>query len=499
MRKTLIRNILLLSVIVSVGACKKQLELFPYGSISLQQSFETVKDGTDWDNGFYTSLRNNVYGGTWLVPQEVAGDQLNATLDYGNNYGNPHRWGQSFNSDDGVLSGTWAGAYGVIRNLDLCIQNFSNITTTSQSDKDLMNKYLGDAYFARAYFYSELAIRFCKPYEPSSATTDLGLPLVLTYDVNALPARATLAETYTQILSDITQAKTLLASYPGSQSATKFNIDVVNALEARVRLNMQDWSGAMTASNTLISSNKYPLITTQAALSAMWTNDISTEVIFQSSVTKTSETPQTNNIFIQYSTSAGANDPFFLPTKAIVDFYDASDIRKGVYFAQLPVKIQNISYSLYLVNKFPGNPALFTSSLSNYQNAPKVFRVAEQYLIYAEAAARTGSNDAQALSALNTLRTARGTTTLTGLTGTALLQAVKDERTRELAFEGFHLWDLKRWHQGFTRGTPQNLGPINQGANYNLLTIAADNNQFVWGIPTNDIVINKNLVQNPGW
>jgi starch-binding outer membrane protein, SusD/RagB family len=42
-----------------------------------------------------------------------------------------------------------------------------------------------------------------------------------------------------------------------------------------------------------------------------------------------------------------------------------------------------------VINKYPGNPALFTAASTNYQHKPKVFRVAEMYLIAAEADAQT--------------------------------------------------------------------------------------------------------------
>lgn len=498
MKQTLIKSILGLTVVLGMAACKKQLDLNPYNTIALSQSFQTITDATSWDNGFYSSLRGNVYG-TFTISQDVQADQVNASLDFGNRNGNPHRWGQSFLADDGVLSTTWAGYYGALKNINMFLQNYQNITITSSSDQNKLNEYVGDAYLARAYYYSELVIRFAKPYEPSTAATDLGVPLVLTYDVNALPARSTVQEVYDQILSDIGQAKTFLATIPGTQSATKFNIDVANALEARVRLNMHDWSGAMTAANAVISTAKYPLITTQAGLTTMWTNDVSTEVIFQVYLAQPNELGNTNAIYLGYNSGNGKYDPDFIPTQTFLDLYDAADIRKGAYFATKPCSIAGVNYNLTLVNKFPGNPSLWTTATTNYENAPKIFRVAEQYLIYAEAAENAGgANEALALNTLNTLRTARGLTALSGLTGASLLQAIKDERTRELAFEGFRLWDLKRWHEGFTRGTPQNLQPIQQGSNYNLLTIAPDNYQFVWGIPTNDININKNLVQNPG-
>lgn len=499
MKKTLIKNILGLMVILSTTACTKQLDLNPYDRIAQTQAFNTINDAIAWDNGFYSSLRGNVYG-VFTISQDVQADQLNASLDYGNRNGNPHRWGQSFNSDDGVLSGTWAGYYGALKNINLFLQNYSNIKITASADQTKLNQYVGDAYLMRAYYYSELIIRFAKPFETATAATDPGVPLLLAYNPTELPARATVKAVYDQILADITQAKAALTGVTGSQSATKFTLDVATALEARVRLNMHDWSGAMTAANTVIASNRYPLINNATALTAMWTNDVSTETIFQVFLSKPNELGNTNNIYLGFNSSNNTYDPDFIPTQTILDLYDAADIRKAVYFATKPCVISAVSYpTLKLVNKFPGNPSLWTTAATNYENAPKLFRVAELYLIYAEAAANLGgSNEALALTALNTLRAARGVSTLSGLTGSTLVQAVRDERTRELAFEGFRLWDLKRWHLGFTRGTPQNLSPIQQGAAYNLINIAADNYQFVWGIPTNDITLNANLTQNPG-
>ena len=153
------------------------------------------------------------------------------------------------------------------------------------------------------------------------------------------------------------------------------------------------------------------------------------------------------------------------------------------------------------VNKYPGNPALFTTATTNYAHKPKIFRIAEMYLINAEAAAQISGSEATALSSLNAIRTARGLTALTGLTGTNLLNAVKEERTRELMFEGNRIDDLKRWKLGFERKTPQNINIIVTGADYNQKVVAAGDNKFVWGIPTNDITTNPAIAnqQNPGW
>lgn len=500
MKRISFKNILALSAVLSLGACKKQLELNPYSSIELSQSFKTMKDAAAWNNGLYADIRGRVQG-PYTYSQDIQGDQLNATLDYGNRNGFPHRWGIDFQATDGALSTAWGGFYGGLKNANLCIQYLPGIPTANATEASTLKKYIGDAYFARAFYYSELIIRFAKPYEPATAATDLGVPLVLVYNLNEQPGRASVKQVYDQILADIAQAKTMVTNN-GGPGATILNKDVLLALEARVRLNMKDWAGAMTAANALITSGTYPLITTQAELTQMWQADLAKEVIFQSFVAKPSEfSNATGGIYLGFVSGNSTFDPDFVPTQAIINMYEAADRRKAAYFSTKATSISSVSYpSLLLVNKYPGNSALFTTSVTNYQHAPKIFRTAEQYLIYAEAAARAGgANEALALTTLNTLRSARAASALSGLTGTALLQAVMDERTRELAFEGFRLWDLKRWHLGFTRGTPQNLQPIQQGPNFNLLTIPADHYQFTWGIPTNDISANPNLIQNTGW
>ena len=91
-----------------------------------------------------------------------------------------------------------------------------------------------------------------------------------------------------------------------------------------------------------------------------------------------------------------------------------------------PVYVMGTDYpSFWCINKYPGNPALFTAASTNYMHKPKIFRIAEVYLISAEAAAQTPATEAAALTTLNLLRVARGATALVGLTGTALMDAIK--------------------------------------------------------------------------
>lgn len=486
-------------VFIALGAisCTKQLEKHPYDAIDLSQSFQSVKDAKSWDNGFYAKLRANVYG-IFTYSTDVQADELNATLEYGNRNGFPHRW-EGFLSTDYTIRDVWRGYYNAIANINVAIDGFAGITPDGDDEKAELDQYLGDAYFGRAYYYSRLILRFAKPYEPSTASTDLGVPLLTKYDLEGMPARATVKEVYDQILSDLAKAKSLLGGVKLQPGSTRFNNDVVSALEARVKLHMQDWEGAASAAKSLIDGGKYKLIDNAADLKKMWTNDLPQETIFQCFLSQ-DELANTNAIYLGYQPDDNKYRPDFIPSQWVVDAYSDNDIRKGVYFLKDSVIIIGKTYTdIYLVNKFPGNPEYFTSASTNYENAPKIFRIAEMYLILAEAQYHT--SPISALVTLNALRQARGLAPSIGLSGDNLFQAIKDERFKELAFEGFRLDDLKRWHEGFTRHDPQNTKIINTGENFDSKTVAPDADKFVWGIPSNDITVNPNLKgeQNPGW
>jgi len=517
-----------LTALVAFTSCKK-LDLFPTNALVINQSFQSVKDAQNYDIGIYSYFRGRNYG-AYMFYSDVQADQLNATLDYGNRNGAPSRWDGTFTADDQGFAPIWAGYYAALANVNTAIAGYPAIVPNPSVPLESiqLKAYKADAFLARAFYYHKLIQRWGKSYNPATAASDLGVPLVLTYDLNGKPARATVKAVYDQIIADITAAEGLYASViatptpttlsttdqntfnafktsvAGAPGSILFTADVALALEARVRLSLQDWNGAYTAANTLISSGRYPLINTAAAYKAYWATDGNSESIMQVAVNTTTEFPPVNNIYLGFRPADGKYDPDFVPTATAVNYYPAGDIRKAAYLAQLPVIVQGVNYAttpaasaIWLVNKYPGNPALFTTASTNYAHAPKIVRIAEMYCIAAEAGTN-GSNAAGGLIALNNLRAARGVAADAN-TGALLAQDIKDERTRELAFEGFRLDDLERWGLGFTRGTPQNVALLIQGPAATTLTVAASNPKYVWGVPSNDVLINTNIVQNPGW
>jgi hypothetical protein len=502
-------KIMSLAVVIMTTILSCDLNKYPYDSIEQSQAFQSVKDATTFDNGLYAYLRGRVYG-IYTFSTDVQADFLNATLDYGNRNGFPHKW-NGFLADDYTIRDTWSGYYGALTNVNNFINNvdrikipyyYTSASVNSKADSALVSKYKGEAYLMRAFFYHQLVLRWAKAYDPATAAADLGVPLVLTFDITLRPARATVAATYAQILADIAKAKTLLAPVPAAQSSAKLTLDCAIAMEARVALCMQNWTLALTASNTLISSGAYPLINNAVALKTMWVNDASTEVIFQPFSAQPNELPNTNNIYLGLVAGKTYYTPDFLPEQWVIDMYSDLDFRKAIYLEKKTVFIQGIQYpNIYCVNKYSGNPALFTAATTNYAHKPKVFRIAEMYLISAEAAAQTPAGEAAALATLNLLKVARGIPAVTGLSGAALMAEIQAERTRELFCEGFRIDDLKRWKQGFSRKPPQNVNTVNvtPGDDFSTKTVLAGDPKFVWGIPSNDLSTNPNLVQNIGW
>lgn len=481
--------------LLTLGACNDDLDRFPHSSIEQSQSFETVEDAATWNTGMYGLLRGRVYG-IFMYSTDIQADQLNATLDYGNRNGSVHRW--DFTSDDYTIRDTWQPYYYAITNANVAIDGMATIETESQEEQAELQRYISEAHLVRAFYYHQLVTRWAKDYDPATASSDPGVPLMLEYDIENYAPRSTVEEVYQQILSDISAAKTGLTGVSGNGGSIYLTEDVVTALEARVRFHMEDWAGAKAAADRLINSGTYPLYDTEAGLEAMWHADEGQEDILQMFVSIPDEGANINQIYLGYNSGTGRYTPDFLPSQEIVDLYQDDDHRKAVYFEQLPVTMAGSNYDdLILVEKYPGNPEHYTGA-TNYQHAPKVFRIAEMYLISAESASYLGQ-DGDALATLNALRTARGLDALSGVAGAALLEEIKDERTRELAFEGFRLDDLKRWDEGMDRMAPQDEDVVMTGPLFLNLTKDASDNKFIWGIPQNDMTINPNLTQNPGW
>lgn len=501
-----LKNILGFGVVSVLLAGCVDLDQYPHDSLANEDSFNSITDALFWTNGMYESLRESTYG-RYMTLSETQADLLDARR--GTLGGKVYRW-EEFTASEYSTQGIWAKYYRNIANINNAMQGFGQIPTQTDAEAAALSSYTGEMYLARALYYSRLMTLFCADYDPATASTTLGLPILLAVQVKDMPSRSTLQATYDQIFADIAKAESLLSDEDNAAGAPVLTKDAALLLKSRLYLYKKDWAKAYEAAIALISSGRYPLASSESELRSIWYNDNPSEslVMLPAALEEVIPEEGRNTAYIGYREYSGYGTyiPDFLPNQWVVDLYEEGDIRKSVYFAQKKLTQEVAPYAkidLYLVYKYPGNPRLKVGKVSGNEHSPKIFRIAEAYLIAAEAAYMK-QDEANATKYLNLLREARGASLVTAK-GAALLQEIKHERVRELSFEGFRLMDLKRWKEGVDRASkqPQNIDFIvtNPAEQTYMLTKSADDYRMVWPIPSVEIFeIGKDkLIQNPGW
>lgn len=489
---------------LSFTAC--ELEMYPENKLVNEQALQTFDDLQKFEVGVYAAFRGNFTDG-YVVGAELQGDYVNAVKGFGNNYGGLHRW--DYDIEDYDVIDFWTACYYTIANVNFVLSQKDAITIEDSEVADA-NAIFGEMYFMRAMSHYMLIEKFCGNYDASTASKQYtGIPLITTFNPQEMPSRATLEESYKCVLDDLAQASTLLSSVAGAPNSNLINADVVTALQARVNLQMHNYSEAYNKATSLINGGNYALASSVDELKSMFTYDQGSEVIFVFYQSQTELPVQYGGQFVSDTNSK--NDwfkPQYIPTQECIDMFDDADYRKEAFFlvaADNTCEIGGdfIKTPVYLMNKFPGNPNLQTTAgTKNYRNAFKVFRIAEMYLIAAEAGVQ-GAGDAAKY--LNAVRTNRGLEALESVS----LADVKAERAREMMFEAQRVNDLKRWNDGFDGRTEQSgqndLGEelilIERGSMYQELSVNGGDYRFMWPIPSDEIYANQNLLnqQNPGW
>ena len=507
------------SALVAFGVTSCDMEKYPYDSLEESTYMTTVNDFANARVGLYSYYRSLTTGGYILTP-ELQCDDFHAVAGFSNSYGSMYRW--DFQPSEGNMESIWSAYYAHIARANYFIDSYNKALSGEKGEftteeLEVLGAYAAEAYFTRAYDYLHLAGYFCEAYDSLTAADTWGVPLQLKYapssDATTYPGRASLKATYAQIMSDIAAAEELvnpsLVLASGQQAINYISKDVVTALKARVALQMQDYATAVEASTSLITAGNYPLINTEADFRNMWVNDEGTEVMWRIYMSPDELGSATGTSFWgQYKQDSTQMQMDYVPALKLVELYGDNDIRFPVFFAPFNLTVSTgASGWLWVFNKYPGNPNLFASISvdSHFTNMSKPFRIAEQYLIAAEA--YLGLNDlGNAGAYLNQLMSNRitGFETASYSDATTLMNAIKAERHRELVGEGFRLTDLKRWGEGVKRENSyqdQNLVLYPGAETTTGLSKAADDPRMVWPIPKAEMDVNPQLKgqQNPGY
>lgn len=497
-----------------VASC--DLNLVPSTSIVYEEGkplFLSKRDIAEFQNGVIASYRGLHYGSSWQTV-EVMTECFNATIDFGNNYGFVHRLGSGFLASDDYTTGIWAGHYGAIKNYNIAIEQCDLVE--DEALKADANVLKGIALFCRASSYLTLARHFSADYEPATAATELAVPLILVYDQLEKPVRATLQEVYDQIIADLDEAEALLSeagtinlngtavNLAGAPKSLAPTVDAVKALKARYYLDTHDYTNAADMAEAVIASEAgYALSSSLEEMNTEFMTDEGNESIIRLYATKTEGAVGCTIYTSVQSTDAEGKffQPLFIPSQTIVNAYENSDLRKQVWFPvdMYPVKVQGTLYEgIAMFTKYIGNPTLQQGNNEDGAHFCKPLMIAEMYLIAAEAYAQAGSESAAA-EILGELRAARKAGDVTG----NIMEAVKVEWMRETVGDGQRINCIKRWGDGLPARPAQKAAegiimttPV---SDYTGRALASDAHTLVWPIPSYEIKISPDLIQNPGY
>ena len=299
----------------------------------------------------------------------------------------------------------WEHAYRNIYNANTIIDAAGQL-----GDTEALQTVKAEASYLRAYLYYQLVTNFG------------GVPLILTNTTENLP-RNTAEEVWNQILVDVDFA--IANAQPFQVSGTKkVSVEAAQAFKSRILLALGRKDEAADLAAAVISSIGRDL---DADYGRIFRNtDAASEVIFAFSNLITESNIRMSSLFWPYGTE-WAGSYFVQPSDyAVNELYEAGDVRKGINIQDVP----SADGALTIVSKYWDVQPVVISRLS------------ELYLICAE-----GFGVDRGLAYLNTLRQKRGVDMLAAgdfPDADAYLNAVLEERRRELYSEGFLFYDLVR-------------------------------------------------------
>lgn len=321
----------------------------------------------------------------------------------------------------------------IYREIFICNLAIKGITESAQITGTVKQQLVGELKFIRAFNY----------FYAVNLYGDVPLTLTDNYLTNNVISRTPSAEVYKQIVLDLTDAQSTLpdnkyvdGSGAVSASRVRPNRQVATAMLARVYLYLQDWKNAEVQAGLLISNNSYTL---EPDLNQVFLKT-SREVIWQLQPVSTlySNTADAFNLVINSNNLSTAGQ---LPLSSnLTSAFEAGDKRAvnwvGHYTTTtVPVTTYNYAFKYKVVSLDKNTPG------TEY---PTVFRLAEQYLIRAEARARQNNLNG-ASDDLFVIRQRAGLGRKPATDQATMLLNIENERKFELFTEWGHRWfDLKR-------------------------------------------------------
>lgn len=483
------RTVAVLTAVFFLSSC---LEKEPGDAIRTEDSMTTYSEAEQVLVGIYSDWKSSaLYSGLLTLLPDLQADLVYAINGNTNTYVDIWQW--NILPTNRYVESVYASLYSIIGDCNFFLSKLPALRASINDDTELaiLVDFEGEVRVSRALAYSELIKLFCKAYDPATAADELGVVLVDKYDRSEPAVRASLKDSYQFVIDDLTKAESLLLEEDDlGYNSVYFTLSTAQALHARVALYMQDWETAVKYSSLVLGkTSKFELSSARTIYDAagvsyfdyLWQYDSGFEVIWKIGFTTTSFGGTLGSPFLHLTTDYAHYYPDFVPSADVLRLYDSSDLRYDSYFRDVTTGHSH-GLTWPVLVKYFGNRNFIDASYLYELQMPKPFRLAEQYLIRAEAYCRLGQFQ-KASTDLSTLRKSRYAVGGTiSVKADNWLDVISEERVRELYMEGFRLQDLKRWHRGFTR-TPQ-AESLSEGSS---LSVKADDPLFVWPIPKHEI------------
>lgn len=409
MKNKYIIGIFALLALLGLSSCDDFLDITPTGKV-IAKTGKEYRALLTYEYKYFPEDR----GLATLRGDEMTLDKASTSSEDQASYLDIWAW-NDLNRQNTTSAFGWRRYYHAIYIANYVMENKDNITDATPAE---INQMVGEAYMMRAYCHFLLANLYAAPYTHCNPATTRGIPLQMEANVNDVLSCSSLETVYQKVLSDITEAKKYLNVESWEEGLNyRFNTVSADALLARVCLYKADWQGALDAAKAVIEKH--------GALEDLTSSTAKLPNSYQS----------VENILALEQVMTAGYARIGRPSDGLLAMYRTGDQRKRKYYKEVTASVSSL---------LKGGSNEYSCS----------FRSAEAYLIAAEASAELGELE-DARTYLKTLMQKRYAASryrtyaaeLDGMDKAALLQAIYDERTCELAFEGHRWFDLRRLSQ----------------------------------------------------
>ncbi|GGH00122.1 hypothetical protein GCM10007415_40050 [Parapedobacter pyrenivorans] len=436
-----------------LASCARYLDVKPDSSLAVPKTLKDLQAILDNETRRNTSY---AYAGDvaadYYYLLEADFNRLNDAFDARNIY----LWAPDASADR-----DWNNLYLNIFDVNVVLEEAGSAEAGNLTETD-RKRIQGTAHFIRGWCFFQLAQLFAVPFDSGSADQSLGIPLRLSPNIEAPTTRSSLAETYQQIITDLSRAIDLLPT--SSPVAVRPDKAAAHAALARVYLIMGDYQRSLDHANAALELED----------GLMDFNDL------DPLATKPIEVLNIEVLFHAQIPNGGGG---FVTPRARVDSvlyasYHDADLRKQVYYRQ------NADGTYHFKGDYGTNPGIPFAGLATD----------ELWLIKAECHARLSNADL-AIESLNTLLVTRWEKSefipYQATDADEALQLIIAERNKELAFRAGIRWsDLRRLNKD-----PRFAKTLTRSMGSETYTLNPDDARYTFLIPAN-VVQQTGIEQN---